>query len=71
MRLPIDLSRCEVPLDHYEGTIATSETENIDEIVHNIASELEGQGPGSQREERMALDDLVQQGRRVLPNERV
>ena len=43
MRLPIDLSRCEVPLDHYEGTIATSETEYIDEIVHNIASKLEGQ----------------------------
>ena len=62
-------------LDYYKGTIAKLETENIDEIVHNIANELEDQQQQQhqdlKREERVAQDDLVQQGRRVPNNENV
>ena len=67
-----DLSRCEAALDHYEGTIVTSETENIDNIVNSIVSEIDDQQQqqhrGLQREERVALADLVQNGRRVPAN---
>ena len=39
-------------LDYYKGTIAKLETENIDEIVHNIASELDNRGARVLKERR-------------------